>query len=91
MIYADHYGNLITNIPVGELAGATNIVVEVKGRKIRGLSQTFQSPENNDEEGLLALGGSLGFLEIAVQNGSAALVLNTGPGDPVRVTPSAFE
>ena len=86
VIYADHYGNLITNIPVGELAGATNIMVEVKGRKIRGLSQTFQSPENNNEEGLLALGGSLGFLEIAVQNGSAALVLNAGPGERVRVS-----
>ena len=52
----------------------------------QGLSQTFQSPENNNDEGLLALGGSLGFLEIAVQNGSAALVLNAGPGERVRVS-----
>tara|TARA_B100000446_G_C10548668_1_gene339411 strand:+ start:3510 stop:4349 length:840 start_codon:yes stop_codon:yes gene_type:complete len=86
VIYADHYGNLVTNITVGELAGATKILVEIKGRKIQGLSQTFQSPENNNDEGLLALGGSLGFLEIAVQNGSAALVLNAGPGERVRVS-----
>jgi len=86
VIYADHYGNLVTNIQVGELADAAKIMVEIKGRKIQGLSQTFQSPENNNEEGLLALGGSLGFLEIAVQNGSAALVLEAGPGEKVRVS-----
>ena len=86
VIYADHYGNLVTNIPVGELADAAKIMVEIEGRKIQGLSQTFQPPENNNEEGLLALGGSLGFLEIAVQNGSAALVLNAGPGEKVQVS-----
>ena len=86
VIYADHYGNLVTNIPVSELADAAKIMVEINGRHIQGLSQTFQSPENNNEEGLLALGGSLGFLEIAVQNGSAALVLNAGPGERVRVS-----
>ena len=85
VIYADHYGNLVTNIPVSELADAAKIIVEIEGRKIQGLSQTFQSPEINNEEGLLALGGSLGFLEIAVRNGSAALVLNAGPGEKVQV------
>ena len=85
VVYADHYGNLVTNIPVQELGDAAKVTVEIKGRKIHGLSQTFQSPEIDNEEGLLALGGSLGYLEIAVQNGSAALVLNAGPGEKVRV------
>ena len=71
---------------MGELGNASKVTVEIKDRKITGLSQTFQSPENANEEGLLALGGSLGYLEIAVQNGSAALVLNARPGERVRVS-----
>ena len=86
VIYADHYGNLVTNIPLEELASGAEIIVEIKGRKIVGLSKTFQSPVSSGDEGLLALGGSLGFLEVAVQNGSAAALLNAGPGEKVRVS-----
>ena len=86
VIYTDHYGNLVTNIPVGELGTYSSITVEIKGREIHGLSKTFQSPEVDDKDGLMALGGSLGYLEIAVQNGSAAFALNAGPGEPVRVS-----
>ncbi|MBQ12240.1 MAG: S-adenosyl-l-methionine hydroxide adenosyltransferase [Planctomyces sp.] len=85
VIYADHYGNLVTNIPLEALAKGTEIIVEIKGRKIVGLSKTFQLPANSSEERLLALGGSLGYLEIAVQNGSAATLMNAGPGEAVRV------
>lgn len=87
VVYADHYGNLVTNIPAGELGTPSGVTVEIKGRKIHGLSQTFQSPKSDGGEGLLALGGSLGYLEIAIKNSSAALVLNAGPGDKVRVSP----
>ena len=86
VICADHYGNLVTNIPLEELANGAEIIVEIKGRKIVGLSKTFQSPVSSGDEGLLALGGSLGFLEVAVQNGSAAALLNAGPDEKVRVS-----
>ena len=86
VIYADHYGNLVTNIPVGELGNTGKITVDIKGQKINGLSQTFESPKSDNSEGLLALNGSLGYLEIAVQNGSAAIVLNAGAGETVRVS-----
>jgi S-adenosylmethionine hydrolase len=86
VIYADHYGNLVTNIPLEELANGTEIIVEIKGRKLHSLSKTFQSPANSGDEGLLALGGSLGYLEVAVQNGSAATLLNASPGETVRVS-----
>jgi len=36
----------------------------------------------------LALEGSLGYLEVAVRNGSAAATLGAGEGEPVRVTVS---
>lgn len=86
VVYADHYGNLVTNISVGELGDNTRITISINGREIHGLSQTFQSPDIDHGDGLMALEGSLGYLEIAVQNGSAALILNSGPGESVRVS-----
>ena len=88
VIYADHFGNLITNIPGLELENKSGVVVEIKGRRIDGLSLTFQAGDQG-EGTLLALEGSFGYLEIAVRNGSAASVLSAGPGEEVWVTLSA--
>ena len=80
VVHVDRYGNLITNIPEGLLRGAGELVVQVKGRRIRGLSRSYA------EAGpLLAIVGSTATLEVAVRNGSAAKALGAGVGDPVRV------
>lgn len=86
VVYADHYGNLVTNITLGELENNPRHTVEIKGREIYGLSLTFQSQGVDNQDGLIALGGSMGYLEIAVRNGSAALALNSCPGESVRVS-----
>jgi S-adenosyl-L-methionine hydrolase (adenosine-forming) len=83
VIYADHFGNLITNIPGDKLAGAGKVLVQIKGRRITRLSQTFHSGGIPTDSNLLALIGSHGYLEIAVRDGSAALALGAGPGEPV--------
>lgn len=88
VIYTDHFGNLVTNIPVRELGDPDGTIVEIKGCQIHGLSRTFQAPDSRSDEGLLALDGSLGYLEVAVRNGSAADVLGAVEGEPVRVTVS---
>ena len=62
VVYTDHYGNLVTNIPADELGHGAKITVEINGRKIRGLSQTFQSSESAGDDGLLARAGSLASL-----------------------------
>jgi S-adenosylmethionine hydrolase len=85
VIYADHFGNLITNIPGQQLAGAGKILVQIKGKHITRLSQTFHSGGTKADANLLALIGSHGYLEIAVRDGSAALALGAGPGEPVSV------
>ncbi|MCH8282848.1 MAG: SAM-dependent chlorinase/fluorinase, partial [Chloroflexi bacterium] len=46
VVYADHFGNLVTNIAAHDLADSNSVQVEIKGQRITGLSQTFQSPEN---------------------------------------------
>ena len=88
VIYADHYGNLVTNVPAERIGDAAATSVEIKGHRISGVSRTFQTDDGRDSETLLALLGSLGYLEIAVANGNAAQILDAGPGEPVRVTPS---
>ena len=86
VVYVDHFGNLITNIQVQQLGSGGGVSVEIKGRQIHGLSLTFNSPDRPDGECLRALAGSLGYLEIAFPNGSAAQALDAGPGEAVRVT-----
>jgi hypothetical protein len=86
VVYADNFGNLVTNIPAGALEQEGETLVEVKGRRITGLAQTFSHGDSSPGGVLLALVGSHGYLEVAVRNGSAALTLGAGVGEPVRVT-----
>ena len=88
VLYADHFGNLMTNITAAALDGAGEIAVSIKGRRIQGLSRTFHAetgPAHQAVDGLIALIGSNGYLEIAVTDGSAASLLQAGAGEPVQV------
>ena len=89
VIYADHFGNLVTNIPEKALRNSGFVQVEIKGRRISRLSQTFHPGEGSGEETLVALVGSHGYLEVAVPNGSAAGTLGADIGTLVYVTVSA--
>ena len=79
VVHADRFGNLVTTID-GEAVVGRGVEVMVAGRRIRGLSRSY-------EEGgeLLALIGSGGSLEIAARGGSAARALGVGVGEPVVV------
>ena len=77
VIHVDRFGNAVTNIPASQLPQDA-VVVEIADTKIHGLSTTFA-----DAEGLLALIGSHGYLEIAENLGSAAQSLDVGVGDMV--------
>jgi S-adenosylmethionine hydrolase len=80
IIFVDHFGNLVTSIEGRRLVGR-QAEIEVGGAVIIGLSRTF-----SEVDGLLALTGSHGYLEIAQRNGSAAQSLSVGVGGEVRVT-----
>lgn len=78
--YVDSFGNLVTNIK-GDAIGRGEAVVDIAGRLIEGPVRTFA-----DTDGLMALVGSFGYLEIALRDGSAADELGAAVGEPVRVT-----
>ncbi|MCH7738385.1 MAG: SAM-dependent chlorinase/fluorinase [Chloroflexi bacterium] len=89
VIYQDVYGNLVTNIPAATLPAGVSSEVRIKGRSIIGLSRTFNDGTDAGDEGLIALAGSHGYLEVAVPNGSAADLLSAGEGEAVEVVTSS--
>jgi len=79
VIHIDRFGNLITDVPAEQIPPSP-LLVEICGRTIEELSLTY-----GGRSGLLALVGSSGFLEIALNQGSAARELATDIGEPVLV------
>jgi hypothetical protein len=81
VIHVDRYGNLVTNLSPSDLP--RHPVIEVRGVRISGLAPHFQDGSGP----LLALIGSVGLVEIAVPNGTAAAVLGAHVGTTVTVQP----
>ena len=83
--HIDTYGNLITTLP-GTLASvaksAAPTVLQYKRQASRMVSSYAQGRPNE----LIAVVGSLGFIELAVRNGSAAWMLSARRGDEVWLT-----
>ena len=82
VIYIDHFGNAITNIESAPDFSTGAIACEVAGRrKMRCALAEFYGavPANRP----VAVFGSSGFLEIAVNGGSAARKYGITPGDDV--------
>jgi S-adenosylmethionine hydrolase len=86
VVYQDVYGNLVTNIPADSLSSDEFLEVRIMGRSIVGLSRTFNDDAHVGENGLIALLGSHGYLEVALPNGSAAELLSVGEGEAVGVS-----
>ena len=80
ILHIDSFGNLITNIKSDDLPQTKGaITIEVGNQLISGLSRTYA-----EGEGLLALIGSSGYLEIALTGGSACALLAAEVGNEVR-------
>ena len=89
IIAIDHFGNLISNVETGQLAQydqtgpRSRLKIKIGSHVIDGLSKTYGDVRSDIP---LALIGSRGYLEIAVNCGSAARKLKIRQGDTVRVT-----
>jgi S-adenosylmethionine hydrolase len=79
VVFIDHFGNLITNIP-GEIFLSKPGTVWVRDQEIRTRVGTYgEAPPNT----LVALVSSAGLLEVAQVQGNAANCLQAGVGTPV--------
>lgn len=83
IIHIDRFGNLIADIRSSSLPGK-NVVIEVGGQRIQGISDYYAQ-----KEGVMAVVGSSGYLEISLRDGSARDFLGIGEGDEIRVIPAA--
>ena len=88
VLYEDKFGNLITNIPsewlkrLQEKTGKGGFVLSVKGHEISSFVQSYSSVKRGE---LLFLAGSVGTVEIAAGQESAAEKLKAKIGDEVRI------
>jgi len=86
ILHVDRFGNLITNLHAGDfprLAAGEGFELSVGLEKLTHLAATFSDGEPGE---LLVIAGSSGYLEIAVNQASAARRLGCGSGAPVELT-----
>jgi S-adenosylmethionine hydrolase len=79
ILHIDRFGTLITNIKNNELPGK-DVSVEVAGHCIQSISDYYAQ-----KEGVLAILGSSGYLEVSLRDGSACDFLGTVVGDEIKV------
>jgi S-adenosylmethionine hydrolase len=82
VLHVDRFGNLITNIRSNDLPGK-NVVTEVAGYRIQGISDYYAQ-----KEGVMAVAGSSGYLEISLRDGSACDFLGTAVGEVIKIIPA---
>jgi S-adenosylmethionine hydrolase len=85
VIYVDGFGSLILNIPANLIQNRKHVSKKFKAN-IKGMELPLLSTYSDVSKGKpLALIGSSGFLEVAVNQGSAAEMFGAGVGEPVVV------
>jgi S-adenosylmethionine hydrolase len=86
VLRVDTFGNLITNLTIEhvplESVEAEAVKLSVGGKEIRKLVQTFALGAPGEP---IAIFGSTGFLEIAVNRGNAARALGANRGAEVTL------
>lgn len=84
VVHVDAFGNLITNLPATVLTarrGGESPTLQYQHRRVRVVSSYAAGRPRE----LVAIAGSLGFVELAVRDGSAARTCRAARGDAVRV------
>jgi S-adenosylmethionine hydrolase len=86
VLHVDGFGNVITNIREKEMVNSkvVNVKLPIVSLKL-AFVKTYAQAKLNEP---IALIGSHGFLEIALNQGSAAEKLKVKAGDSVEVMPA---
>ena len=84
LLHIDAFGNLITNVPESALPRQAHLAKRTVRYKQRWARMVSSYADGRPHE-LIAMIGSLGFLELAIREGSAAWTFNAKRGDRVDV------
>jgi S-adenosylmethionine hydrolase len=88
VLYIDGFGNIITNITQKEVAGAKSVKVKFPNFSLAlSFKKTYSEAKFQEP---IALFGSHGFLEIALNQDNAAEEFHVTGGDKIQVTPLIF-
>jgi len=79
VLHVDRFGNLITNIKSNDLPGK-DVIFEVAGHCIQGIKHYYAQ-----NEGVMAIVGSSGYIEVSLRDGSACDFLSAIVGDAIKV------
>lgn len=88
ILYADKFGNLITNIPASAVEAvrtskpAKKLSLFVNGARVGGFKESYASAREGE---IFFLVGSLGLVEIAARESSAVKRIKPKPGAAVRI------
>jgi len=82
VLFADHFGNLITSITADVLTNIGSAEILIGQTHITGIKRTFADAAPGE---LIALVGSSGHLEISIVNGNAAQSLDLGPDSSITL------
>jgi S-adenosylmethionine hydrolase len=83
IVYVDHFGNLISNVPAGWVAQG-GWTCRIAGRNAP-LAYTYAEVADAALVGLISSGGAV---ELAVRNGNASRTLNVGIGEKLELWPT---
>ena len=84
VLKTDHFGNLITNFHVDEFPDLVTQPIELRAglERITRLAGTYAETAIGE---LFAIIGSSGYVEVVVNQGSAAKLLGIGTGSPIEL------
>lgn len=88
VLHVDDFGNIITNIPKNELNYTEGAVIKAELRHNHLQLSFLKAYSDVIPSAPLLLSSSQDLLEIAVNQGNAAKLLQVKPGDKISLTPS---
>jgi len=83
VVHVDHFGNLTTNLPASCVARSDSFILKIAALELREISPSYSAMAPRAPAIVL---GSSGFLEIAVNQDSAARLLGLGVGARVELS-----
>ncbi len=83
VLHVDGFGNIITNISQNDIRQTKTVTIKLQNQTLKlAFANTYAQAKPKDP---LALVGSHGFLEIALNQGSAAKLFHAEAGDKIEV------
>ncbi|MCD6460556.1 SAM-dependent chlorinase/fluorinase [bacterium] len=82
IIFIDSFGNLITNVHKSMITDKNDIKIKLNNYEISKISKNYHCVE---KKSAVALIGSSGFLEIAVNQGNASTFFKAGINNPLEI------